>query len=948
MKKFVHPVTFVIVLLSLTAAVAQWSSTSSFVPIAENISFGVDSTLGSNFSSEPAVSTSISNLDSFHFLPPLAPKAGDPSKFDASLLNYLTVEVCQVDGANCPVVKTFTAQSASSERLRIVTSGKEIYYTVNWDTQKFNLNGKTYRVSVFAADLPLGTIDLAPDVYKTFARTWPIKFLIESDPVIRVRVTRFLGKSCSQSASVVRNEFGLGAQEVAALLANDLEPCSQDEINVALNGVYQNTVILTTTKVSDALTRAALTSFNPDTGVMNFSSETALLRNLTIGDVMVDEPGPAAPFGYLRKVTGIQRSKGKYTINTVQARLDEAIQVGTLDAAAQLKPSDLVRSEALVPGVTFDPPEQARSKLGPAVNFIDPIDIGEGLNFNTGFDFEVKGGVGEGGVEGTGSLHIYGSVRFNAGYNVGIGIEDCFDEFPPVCVDRFEAWAGVEQYANIRIEGNFTGTLKKEIRVARHHFGAIVFFIGPIPVVIVPVIDVVIGVDGKAQLQFKLGAELRTSLKAGAKWTDPDQGGNGWEDISDFVFPPSYNSVEEGFDANMSLLVYGKGEAKLLFYGIAGPGFSTSVGLGGDVEFGRKPLWRIFGNFAGSVNFHVDIGGVVDIGEHSEPLFNEEFTILEAPNLEPQCSFNDGVIPANVNVPITLGPSGGGFFGYFDCTDPEGDILNYSAALDPGGAIPLRVTFNSPGERKINITATDTDGKSKSFTLTINVVNTPPIVTLATASTTVQATVQYFVTASAYDVETSSYLPCNSINWSVNAPDVLTVRGFTASCTAVVVFPQEGSRQISVTATDQHGGSTTRTISVNVTGPPPNPAPVIDLNSLSIRAARGPAGRFQCPTGIDCEAHYGSFLYFNLQGDYDPPLTLRLNASDPGGAQPTVQWFCEAGPNQAPVTANGDGSFNCSPPVGSIFPIVVRAVVSDGVTSVNSEVRHFFTLSNPN
>ena len=36
------------------------------------------------------------NSDAFHFLEPLAPRAGNPENFDPSLLNYLSVEICRV------------------------------------------------------------------------------------------------------------------------------------------------------------------------------------------------------------------------------------------------------------------------------------------------------------------------------------------------------------------------------------------------------------------------------------------------------------------------------------------------------------------------------------------------------------------------------------------------------------------------------------------------------------------------------------------------------------------------------------------------------------------------------------------------------------------------------------------------------------------------------------
>src|SRR5262245_128 len=69
--------------------------------------------------------TSTSNVSSFHFLEPIAPRSGDPTKFDPTYLKYLSVNICEISAAGCTTVKTFTAQGSNSEQLRIETSGKD-------------------------------------------------------------------------------------------------------------------------------------------------------------------------------------------------------------------------------------------------------------------------------------------------------------------------------------------------------------------------------------------------------------------------------------------------------------------------------------------------------------------------------------------------------------------------------------------------------------------------------------------------------------------------------------------------------------------------------------------------------------------------------------------------------------------------------------------------------
>ena len=136
--------------------------------------------------------SSLSATDAFHWLNPIAPSSGDTAKLDASLLNYLTVEVCEVTNAGCATVQMFASAGVSSEQLRIEKTGKVGgYYIVTWDTQKAKQSlTKNYRIIVSMPGLELGSIELAPPTYKTFGRTWPIKFLVENNPAIRVRLLR--------------------------------------------------------------------------------------------------------------------------------------------------------------------------------------------------------------------------------------------------------------------------------------------------------------------------------------------------------------------------------------------------------------------------------------------------------------------------------------------------------------------------------------------------------------------------------------------------------------------------------------------------------------------------------------------------------------------------------------------------------------------------------------
>jgi hypothetical protein len=176
----------------------------------------------------------------------------------------------------------------------------------------------------------------------------------------------------------------------------------------------------------------------------------------------------------------------------------------------------------------------------------------------------------------------------------------------------------------------------------------------------------------------------------------------------------------------------------------------------------------------------------------------------------------------------------------------------------------------------------------------------------------------------------------------VIAPDIKTVSVDNRSCTVAVVFKQQGSRDITVTATDPLGKTFSRTRTVNVTAPSGNPAPVIDVDSFLVLAKKAPIDQFYCATGIWCEAPEGVTLFNGEVGDYETPLEMSLSASDPQGEVITTEWRCVTGPGVFTVaTPTGvPNTYTCSPFVNG-GTIGIFAIIKDGTNTVVSELRTF-------
>ncbi len=881
--------------------------------------------------------SSTTNLPSFHFLPPLAQGSGNNGPLDATLLNYLKLEICVENRGTCSIIQTFTVHNSVNEGIRLTGD----HYHVNWSPAGADPNlNRTVRVVL--AGLELGSITLSPNEYAMLGSTWPIKFRVEPDPMIRIRLLRSLGKNAWQTAAALKKEFNLCGQESAALMAADLEPYPADQIQQAIGGVCQDVIIPETTKIADDETIAAHTAYDPVTGRMVFAYRTDFLRDVRIDDVFVSESTPAAPFGFLRKITSTSmQSGGQVILETVQAKLTEAIYQGSVDATGELIPDDGTQSSRAFSQINASGFDKESAFVPNIV-----IDEGDTYNFHRDIDVTVNFNGGEDGVEGSGTVRVQGFAYFNAGYNVGIGIRSCL-AIPPACPDRFEAWAGMEAKTRLRVTGNFDGRINKEQTIYQIPMKPILFFIGPIPVVLVPEMNLKLGINGEAHVDFAFEGEAKSTFKAGAKWLNPDYGGNGWNNISEFA-PLERRLIEANANAKLRVEAYSKVDAKIMLYGVVGPGIDGSLGILIDADTSRKPLWFVEGHVTTNVNFEASIAEIIELGRYSTPILNEYFRIADSPNSPPIFSnVRTDTIFVDIGSPVVLGPRAG-FQGYFDVVDPEGDVPILTAFSDRDGNIPLTYTFQTAGLRTITVTARDSEGATSTITLRIDVRNSLPIVNVTVQTHTIPATVQYFMTATAFDPETG-FLTCNLIDFQVQAPDTRTLTGSGGTCGATVIFNQQGTRQVRVIATDPQGGVGESVVTVNVTSPPANLPPVV--TGFWVSAYRGPLSHVCPDPNYLCEAPNGALINNGSpgSGDYYPPLYIFVYGFDPDGDPVSVERNCRTGGNTWPVVWDDTyGTFRCDVGYSPHSPITIDVWLSDGVNRVPAGSRTYSMLVRPN
>ena len=869
----------------------------------------------------------------FHFLQPIAAPTGDPSKFDPDLLNYLTVDICAVTTNGCDPIIKFT-----SPQIRITSSGGYgSFYIVNWDTSKSNFSSKkTYRVSVLLIDTELGSADLTPQMYSSFGRTWPIKFMIEKDAKLRILAFASAGKNLWQVADDLRTEFGICGDELRQLLLANYPNADPDLVAEVVFGVCQVVELFPTTKIADKATREALAFYDVATGQMMFAGDTNLLKNLKVNDVIVSREGPAAPYGYLRKVTSIRKSRGIYTLETVQAKFTETIKRGTLQVSGPLEPA---ADESSADQAQLFAPE------GRSAEF----DIGKSIPFTRHIDETINLEGGDDEIGGTGTIRVIGDIDIQAGYNIGAGIELCADP-PFACADRVEAWMGYVHKSSLQVIANFDGHLKKEFAYPIK-MSPIFFMIGPIPVWLVPEVNVIVGFNGTAHVDFEFKAAAQSAAKPYIKWTED----GGWDDLTTGT-DLSKTSADVKFSGTAHLEGYAKLDAALLLYGVIGPSMDGSLGIVGDAQTSRSPYWKISGYVQAGIGLRSVFMDLFDVEPHND-LFNFPFDIAESPNQPPQFSNVKTQVAARVNEPVNIGQYGSVGGGAFNLDDPEGDAIKQITAKEGDVVIPnlSNATFSVPGKHTIRITATDIhDATSDPIEINVFVFTPPNFLELWPSATTIPAGVQFFATITAHD-DTDKPVPCSAftLELQVTAPDVATRHGGAGNCVAWVRFKQQGTRTLTVKATDGNGTVITKSVTVNVTAPPVKPYPEVaesDVITFSVMSRKGPFS-IVCPDpDFLCEAPSDVYLFNGVtgSGDYVPPLFMSVSTTDPTDS---VEWHCETGANQGPVVYDSTfGQMSCGPVPSATDRVKVYAIIKDvDGQQIRSEYRIYRMLpSGPN
>lgn len=263
-------------------------------------------------------------------------------------------------------------------------------------------------------------------------------------------------------------------------------------------------------------------------------------ERVPVGGIIASATGKAAPAGMLvRVVTSKNLAGDRYLYEVKQSTLQEALPSGSFTASFD---TPLSR-----PGA--DAGARAKNKKLP-ISCKGQVDAGVSLDLDGGLDAKIKGKWDflDSSIELTARPHATAEVR---------------------------AWLAAAGECSL-----------KELRLWRHAFAPINIQIGPVPLVIVPNLELLAGAGVKAtgSVEVKAGVGVEANVGASANRKGLKTWGNG---------PRFTKNASFEVGATASAEVYGKAKLVGELYGLAGPYAVVTVGVEAKVDTKGNPWWTV-------------------------------------------------------------------------------------------------------------------------------------------------------------------------------------------------------------------------------------------------------------------------------------------------------------------------------------------------------------------
>lgn len=327
-------------------------------------------------------------------------------------------------------------------------------------------------------------------------------------------------------------------------------------------------------------TSQRITEVSEDGTVFTFEGDDVVLSNLKQDDILIFERSEQTPFGALRKISNIQKTESsgisRYVITTEDATLEDAFENLEINTTRlQLNPADV---DSIV---YFVESTGMRKQLDLEEHLKNTV----GNEFSHSFNIYLYGSSSD----PQNSIRFSGSIEFLSELLLALelrlsGIKEItFTNENTINLDA-ELFAGIQQ------------TVEQEQILFSYYFTP--FAVGP--VVVAPVLDLVVGVEGNASVNFRPNVEYQIFADAELKYTTGTWG-------FDHSFTQSMSGEMPMPEFNASLVGTIGPRLNLLIYGVAGPNATLSAYAEGIYNSQNNPQVEIYAGVRGDIGVQMRI-----------------------------------------------------------------------------------------------------------------------------------------------------------------------------------------------------------------------------------------------------------------------------------------------------------------------------------------------------
>jgi hypothetical protein len=284
--------------------------------------------------------------------------------------------------------------------------------------------------------------------------------------------------------------------------------------------------------------------------------------DLHVGDIVAVGIGPNTPDGFLGRVTAISYEGDTTVVETVPATLPEALPEGEFSEHLDGGEIDSEASVAKVSGIdatSTDGGSASTSSQRP----IPPIPLNVSLHCGGGVQVRVGG-----------SVAINPTIDIGGGWSPFGGVHARFIGRATASTELF-ASADASASCNVGPQLLFQRVLRP-----------IGFTVGPVPVVVVPVVSAYLSADGNVEVSVDSEVHGSVTASAGIEYSKGEAHPVGGFE-KDFGWTPPDPSGSAHLGAKVSPTL------DLLVYGVGGPRAQFNAGLDVEANLFNDPAWTL-------------------------------------------------------------------------------------------------------------------------------------------------------------------------------------------------------------------------------------------------------------------------------------------------------------------------------------------------------------------